>query len=140
MPTLANRLNEDLREGNRVDQGIGEGGMVSVFPVRYLRHERPVALNVTKPELSAAVGALRFLAELRTTANLQRPHILPLLDPGEADGLVFFTMHHVKGETLRERLTREGHRFLESVRGEPEFRALMDELEPRWEAIVEWEG
>ena len=66
-----------------------------------------MALKVLKPELTAVVGAERFLAEIKTTANLQHPHILPLFDSGEADGVVFYVMPYVEGESLRDRLDRE---------------------------------
>ena len=72
-----------------------------------LKHERKVALKVLKPELAAVVGAERFLAEIKTTANLQHPHILPLFDSGEADSFLFYVMPHVQGESLRERIDRE---------------------------------
>ncbi|MGD8321839.1 MAG: serine/threonine-protein kinase, partial [Gemmatimonadota bacterium] len=75
---------------------------------RDLRHERDVALKVLDPELAASIGAERFLAEIRTTARLQHPHILPLFDSGEADGFLFYVMPFVDGETLRDRLAREG--------------------------------
>src|SRR6185295_11516672 len=72
-----------------------------------LRHDRDVAIKVLHPDLGAALGSDRFLAEIRTTARLQHPHILPLLDSGEADGLLFYVMPYVAGETLRSRLERE---------------------------------
>jgi serine/threonine-protein kinase len=72
-----------------------------------LKHERKVALKVLKPELAAVVGAERFLAEIKTTANLQHPHILPLFDSGEADSFLFYVMPYVEGETLRDRIDRE---------------------------------
>ena len=80
------RLNAALEGRYRVERGIGEGGMAVVYLAEDLRHERKVALKVLKPELAAVVGAERFLAEIKTTANLQHPHILPLHDSGEADG------------------------------------------------------
>src|SRR5436190_1811637 len=91
----------------RVAREIGRGGMAAVFLARDLRHERDVAIKVLHPELAAALGADRFLAEIKTTARLQHPHILPLLDSGEANGLLFYVMPFVAGETLRERLTRD---------------------------------
>ena len=81
--------------------------MATVFLADDLKHERKVALKVLKPELAAVVGAERFLAEIKTTANLQHPHILPLFDSGEADGFLFYVMPHVEGESLRERLDRD---------------------------------
>ena len=81
--------------------------MATVYLADDLKHERKVALKVLKPELAAVVGAERFLAEIKTTANLQHPHILPLFDSGEADTYLFYVMPYVEGETLRDRLDRE---------------------------------
>src|SRR5690348_7090412 len=81
--------------------------MATVYLAHDLRHDRDVAIKVLHPDLGAALGAERFLAEIRTTARLQHPHILPLLDSGEADGLLYYVMPYVIGETLRDRLTRE---------------------------------
>ena len=81
--------------------------MATVYLAQDLRHDRHVALKVLRPELSAILGATRFLAEIKTTANLQHPHILSLFDSGEADGLVFYVMPFVEGESLRDRLRRE---------------------------------
>ena len=90
--------------------GIGtvSGGMATVYLADDLKHERKVALKVLKPELAAVVGGERFLAEINTTAKLQHPHILPLHDSGDADGFVFYVMPYVEGESLREKLDREG--------------------------------
>ena len=81
--------------------------MATVYLAEDLRHERKVALKVLKPELAAVVGAERFLAEIKTTANLQHPHILPLFDSGEADGFLYFVSPFIEGETLRDRLDRD---------------------------------
>src|SRR6185503_12843473 len=81
--------------------------MALVFLARDLRHDRLVALKLLRPELSAILGGERFLTEIRTTANLQHPHILPLHDSGEVDGLVYYVMPYVDGESLRDRLNRE---------------------------------
>ena len=81
--------------------------MATVYLADDLKHERKVALKVLKPELAAVVGAERFLAEIKTTANLTHPHILPLHDSGEADGFLFFVMPFVEGDTLRDRIDRE---------------------------------
>jgi hypothetical protein len=86
------RLNAALTGRYEIERELGRGGMATVCLARDLRHERKVALKVLKPELAAVVGAERFLAEIRTTANLQHPHILPLHDSGEADGLLFYVM------------------------------------------------
>ena len=86
---------------------IGAGGMATVFLAHDVRHAREVAIKVLHPDLGAALGGERFLAEIRTTAQLQHPHILPLLDSGAADGLLYYVMPFVRGETLRAALDRE---------------------------------
>jgi len=101
------RLNAALAGRYRIERELGEGGMATVYLADDLKHERKVALKVLKPELAAIVGAERFLAEIKTTANLTHPHILPLFDSGEADGFVFYVMPWVEGESLRDRLDRE---------------------------------
>ena len=101
------RLRTALSERYRIEREIGAGGMATVYLAEDLKHHRKVALKVLKPELAAVVGAERFLAEIKTTANLQHPHILPLFDSGEADGFLFYVMPFVEGETLRDRIDRE---------------------------------
>jgi serine/threonine-protein kinase len=101
------RLNTALDGRYRIERKLGEGGMATVYLAEDLRHERRVALKVLKPELAAVVGAERFLAEIKTTANLQHPHILALFDSGEADGFLFYVMPYVEGETLQDRIERE---------------------------------
>lgn len=96
------RLNEALDGRYTIERELGEGGMATVYLADDLKHERRVALKVLKPELAAVVGAERFLAEIKTTANLQHPHILPLFDSGAADGFLYYVMPYVEGETLRE--------------------------------------
>lgn len=97
----------DLAGRYRVERELGAGGMATVYLAHDVRHDRKVALKVLRPELAAVIGAARFLAEIRTTANLQHPHILPLYDSGEAEGSVFYVMPYVAGESLRDRLSRE---------------------------------
>ena len=80
------RLNAALEGRYAIERELGEGGMATVYLADDLKHQRKVALKVLKPELAAVVGAERFLAEIKTTANLQHPHILPLFDSGEAEG------------------------------------------------------
>lgn len=87
---------------------IGQGGMATVYLARDVRHERDVAIKVLREDLAISLGAARFLREIRIAAQLQHPHILPLLDSGEASGFLFFVMPHVKGASLRERLAKEG--------------------------------
>jgi serine/threonine-protein kinase len=96
-----------LRERYTFERRLGSGGMATVYLARDLKHDRPVAIKVLRPELWTAIGAKRFLAEIRTTANLHHPHILPLHDSGEADGIVYYVMPYVDGESLRARLSRE---------------------------------
>jgi Tol biopolymer transport system component len=106
-PDVVARLTAALADRYRVEREIGAGGMATVFLAHDLKHEREVAIKVLHPDLGAAIGGERFLAEIKTTAKLQHPHILPLLDSGGADGLLFYVMPLVEGETLRARLTRE---------------------------------
>ena len=101
------RLSAALAGRYRIEREIGAGGMATVYLAQDVRHDRKVALKVLRPELSAILGGERFLTEIKTTANLQHPHILSLFDSGEADGLVFYVMPYVDGESLRDRLTRE---------------------------------
>jgi len=101
------QLTTALADRYRLERELGQGGMATVYLAHDLRHDRKVALKVLRPELSAILGAQRFLAEIKTTANLQHPHILGLFDSGEAEGLVFYVMPFVEGESLRARLTRE---------------------------------
>ena len=96
-----------LGDRYQVDRELGQGGMSLVYLARDLRHDRAVALKVLRPELSAVIGADRFLNEIRVTANLQHAHILPLFDSGAVDGLLYYVMPYVEGESLRDRLTRD---------------------------------
>ena len=100
------RLAAALADRYVIERELGQGGMATVYLAHDVRHDRKVALKVLRPELSAILGADRFLQEIKTTANLQHPHILGLFDSGEADGLVFYVMPYVEGESLRDRLTR----------------------------------
>jgi serine/threonine-protein kinase len=104
---LAPRLTTALADRYRIERELGAGGMATVWLAQDLKHEREVAIKVLHPDLGAALGGERFLAEIKTTARLQHPHILPLLDSGAADGLLFYVMPFVRGETLRDRLVRE---------------------------------
>jgi serine/threonine-protein kinase len=106
-PDPITRLNAALEGRYLIESELGEGGMATVYLADDIKHERKVALKVLKPELAAVVGADRFLAEIKTTANLQHPHILPLFDSGEADSFLFYVMPYVEGETLQERIDRE---------------------------------
>ena len=101
------RLATALADRYRLDRELGQGGMATVYLAHDLKHDRDVAIKVLHPDLGAALGGERFLSEIRTTARLQHPHILPLLDSGDADGLLYYVMPLVTGETLRARLDRE---------------------------------
>ena len=90
-----------------IERELGAGGMATVYLAHDVKHDRKVAIKVLRPELAAVIGAERFLSEIKTTANLQHPHILPLFDSGSAEGQLFYVMPYVEGETLRDRLKRE---------------------------------
>jgi eukaryotic-like serine/threonine-protein kinase len=101
------RLTASLADRYRIERELGAGGMATVYLAEDLKHNRKVAVKVLKPELAVAIGADRFLAEIKTTANLQHSHILALHDSGEVNGTVFYVMPYVEGESLRDRLDRE---------------------------------
>ena len=101
------RLARALVDRYRFERELGEGGMATVYLAFDVRHERKVAVKVLKSELAAVLGAERFVHEIKTTASLQHPHILPLFDSGTADGFLFYVMPFIQGETLRDRLDRE---------------------------------
>jgi serine/threonine-protein kinase len=107
MSTDTSRLTATLADRYAIERELGAGGMATVYLAHDLKHDRKVAVKVLRPELAAVIGAERFLAEIKTTANLQHPHILPLFDSGEADGFLFYVMPFVDGISLRDRLTRE---------------------------------
>ena len=92
-----------------LERELGRGGMATVYLARDLKHDRFVALKVLRPDLAVSLGSERFLREIRLTARLEHPHILPILDSGEDAGLLWYTMPFVRGETLRDRLRREVH-------------------------------
>ncbi len=109
------RLRASLADRYRLDRELGQGGMATVYLAHDLKHDRRVAIKVLRPELAAVIGAERFLTEIRTTANLQHPHILPLYDSGilpdertgDPSGRPYYTMPYIEGESLRDRLSRE---------------------------------
>jgi len=107
MSDALERLGAALAEHYAIERQIGAGGMATVYLARDLKHDRAVALKVLRPELAAVLGIERFLSEIRVTAHLQHPHILPLFDSGQAGGLIYYVMPHVEGESLRHRLDRE---------------------------------
>ncbi len=107
MPDLAGRLEVALTGRYAIERQLGHGGTALVFLGRDPKHDRPVAIKVLRPELAVALGAERFLREIKLTARLNHPHILPLLDSGEAAGFLYYVMPYVEGESLRDRLARE---------------------------------
>src|SRR5881409_2023993 len=107
MTDVLARLSSALTTRYTIERELGAGGMATVYLAQDQRHDRHVALKVLRPELAAVIGADRFLKEIKVTANLQHPHILGLIDSGEVDGLLYYVMPFVEGESLRERLTRE---------------------------------
>src|SRR5688572_21938379 len=104
---MLERLATSLGDRYRVEREIGAGGMATVYLAHDLRHDRKVAIKLFRPELSAVLGGDRFLNEIKVAAHLQHPHILPLYDSGSADGLLYYVMPWVAGESLRQRLERE---------------------------------
>lgn len=100
-------LNTALAGRYEIDREIGAGGMATVYLARDVRHDRRVALKILRPDLGAVLGVERFLSEIRVTANLQHPNLLPLFDSGEAGGQLFYVMPYVEGESLRARLHRD---------------------------------
>ncbi|MBA3895392.1 MAG: serine/threonine-protein kinase, partial [Gemmatimonadales bacterium] len=107
MTSASARLAAALADRYRIERELGQGGMATVYLAHDLKHDRKVALKVLKPELAAVLGAERFVIEIRTTAALQHPHILPLFDSGTADGFLYYVMPFIDGETLRSKLSRE---------------------------------
>jgi serine/threonine protein kinase len=127
MSSLENQLAAGLRGRYEIQRPLGEGGMAVVFLARDLKHDRGVALKVLRPEISADIGAERFLREIKMAAGLTHPHILPVYDSGEADGLLFYVMPNMEGRSLRERLDREKQLSLdEAVRITREVAAALD--------------
>jgi serine/threonine-protein kinase len=106
MPTTE-RLRAALTERYAIEREIGSGGMATVYLARDLKHDREVAVKVLRADLSAVIGTDRFLSEVRITAKLDHPHILTLIDSGSVDGILYYVLPFVRGESLRARLTRE---------------------------------
>src|SRR5205809_3165974 len=109
------RLTAALAGRYAIERELGAGGMATVYLARDLRHDRDVALKVLRPELAAVLGAERFLREISISARLDHPHILTLIDSGESDGFVWYVLPYVRGESLREKLTREKQLSLEEA-------------------------
>jgi serine/threonine-protein kinase len=105
--TAPDRISAALAGRYRIERELGAGGMATVYLAHDEKHDRKVAIKVLKPELAAVLGAERFIVEIKTTASLSHPHILPLFDSGSADGFLYYVMPYIEGETIRDRLNRE---------------------------------
>jgi serine/threonine protein kinase len=114
---IIGKLKAALADRYVIERELGSGGMATVYLAHDIKHDRRVALKALRPELAATLGPERFLREIRTTARLQHPHILTVLDSGEAEGVLWYTMPYVEGEGLRERLRREAELPLEEALG-----------------------
>src|SRR5687768_14006850 len=101
------QLKAALADRYHIERELGSGGMATVYLARDLKHDREVALKVLRPDLSAVIGTERFLAEVRITARLDHPNILTLIDSGEANGVLYYVLPYVRGESLRAKLERE---------------------------------
>ncbi|HTS89316.1 MAG TPA: protein kinase, partial [Gemmatimonadales bacterium] len=108
MTEVPSRLREAIADRYALERELGSGGMATVYLALDLRHDRKVAVKVLRPELAATLGPDRFLREIRIAAQLQHPHILPLLDSGEADGFLYYVMPYIEGESLRDRVAEKG--------------------------------
>ncbi|MCH7474060.1 MAG: protein kinase [Gemmatimonadetes bacterium] len=115
MPEIISRLSTALADRYRIERLLGEGGMATVYLAEDLKHHREVAVKVLRPELAAILGGERFLNEIEIAARLTHPHILPVHDSGEADGMLFYVMPYVEGESLRDLLNRETQLGLEEA-------------------------
>ncbi len=115
MPEITSQLSTALSDRYKIESHIGEGGMATVYLAHDLKHDRKVALKVLRPELAAVIGSERFLQEIRVTANLQHPHILPLHDSGDAGSFLYYVMPYIEGDTLRDKLDREKQLAIEDA-------------------------
>ncbi|HXY69868.1 MAG TPA: protein kinase, partial [Gemmatimonadales bacterium] len=107
---VLDRLEGAIAERYRLERELGRGGMATVYLAHDLKHDRPVAIKILRPGEAGLgdEGAARFLREIRINARLDHPHILTLIDSGEADGLLYLVLPYVAGESLRVRLARDG--------------------------------
>ena len=108
MSDASSRLASALSRSYRIERELGQGGMATVYLAHDLKHDRQVAIKVLRPELASVLGAERFLQEIRLTARLRHPHILPLYDSGAVDGTLFYVTPLVEGGSLKDRLARDG--------------------------------
>src|SRR5688572_1439252 len=115
MTEITTRLSTALLDRYRIEREIGSGGMATVYLARDLKHDRDVALKLLRPELAAVLGGNRFLNEIKITARLDHPHILTLIDSGVADGLLYYVLPYVRGESLRDLINRETQLSIEDA-------------------------
>ncbi len=115
MPEITAQLSTALADRYKLERHLGEGGMATVYVAEDLKHDRKVAVKVLRPELAAVIGGERFLNEIKVTANLQHPHILPLHDSGDADNFLYYVMPYIEGDTLRDKLDREKQLAIEDA-------------------------
>jgi serine/threonine-protein kinase len=115
MAEITAKLSTALADRYQIESHLGEGGMATVYLAHDVKHDRKVALKVLRPELAAVIGAERFLNEIKVTANLQHPHILPLHDSGDADSFLYYVMPYVEGDSLRDKLNRERQLAIEEA-------------------------
>ena len=108
MAETVEKLRAALADRYVLNREVGAGGMATVLLAQDLKHGRLVAIKVLRPEPAAVLGGERFLREIQITARLAHPHILPLYDSGEAQGLLYYVMPYIEGESLREKMDREG--------------------------------
>ncbi len=120
------RLKTALADRYAIQEEIGAGGMATVYLAGDLKHDREVAVKVLRPDLAAVVGAERFLHEIQIVAKLNHPHILTLIDSGEAHGFLYYVMPYVQGESLRDKLQREKQLSIEDAL------AITQDVAVRW--------
>jgi serine/threonine-protein kinase len=108
MTDALSRLKTALSDRYTIERELGSGGMATVYLAEDVKHHRKVAVKVLRPELASVLGPQRFLQEIEIAAQLQHPHILPLHDSGEADGFLYYVMPYVEGESVRDKLVKEG--------------------------------
>ena len=116
MPESLSKITAALQDRYTIEREVGSGGMATVYLADDLKHHRKVALKVLRPEVAAALGAQRFLREIKIIARLQHPHILPLYDSGEADGLLYYVMPYIAGPSLRDKLKAGQLPFTDVIR------------------------
>ena len=116
------RLTTALADRYRIERELGQGGMATVYLAEDLKHHRRVAIKVLKPQVAAALGPERFEDEVRIAAGLHHPHILTVHDSGEADGLLYYVMPFVVGESLRDKIDREGQLTIDEAIGPGVYR------------------